>query len=76
MSSADRIVKAAKHLCDAINGTTSTAPDKLQPIEHLRRLILGTTEPPPLPELPQQQDTLQPPPPPKELHDLTTTTCF
>ena len=69
MSSTDRIVKATKHLRDAINGTPSTAPDELQAIEHLRALILGTTEQPPLPELPCQQVTPKQPPPIQELHD-------
>ena len=55
MSSTNCIVKAARNLHHAIDGTTATATDELQVIEHLRALLLGTTEPPPLPEHPVQQ---------------------
>ena len=73
MSSTNHIVKATKHLRDAINGTTSTTPDELQAIKHLRALILGITKPPPLPELPLQQVTPQQPPPLQEVHNQQIT---
>ncbi len=55
VSSTDCIVKAARNLRQAIDGTTATAPDELQAIEHLPALLLGTTKPLPLPEHPVQQ---------------------
>eukprot|EP01082_Thalassiosira_pseudonana_P004270 g3915.t1 g3915 contig14:1435-2889(-) len=54
VSATDRIVKATKHLRQAINDNTTTALDELQAIEHLRALLLGRPQPPPLPEAPVQ----------------------
>ncbi len=59
VSSTDHIVKAARNLHQAIDGTTATAPDELQAIEHICALLLGTTEPPLLPEHPVQQNAPQ-----------------
>ncbi|EED89749.1 predicted protein [Thalassiosira pseudonana CCMP1335] len=50
VSSTNRIVKATKHLRQAIDDSTTTAPDELQAIENLRALLLGSPQPPPLPE--------------------------
>lgn len=60
VSATDRIVKATQNLRRAIDGNTTTAPDELQAIETLRALILGTPQPPPLPESP-----VPPVPPPQ-----------
>jgi hypothetical protein len=59
VSSTDRIVKATKHLRQAINDHTTTAPDELQAIEHLRALLLGNPQPLPLPEAVQPASPLQ-----------------
>jgi hypothetical protein len=66
VSSTDRIVKATKHLRQAINDSTTTAPDELQAIENLRALLLGSPQPPPLPETSVQPDS----PPQAETSDL------
>ena len=69
VSSTDRIVKATKHLRQAIDDSTTTAPDELQAIENLRALLLGSPQPPPLPETsvqpasPPQAETSDLPPP-------------
>eukprot|EP00970_Alexandrium_tamarense_P007123 scaffold1237_cov194-Alexandrium_tamarense.AAC.1 len=72
VSSTDRIVKATKHLRQAIDDSTTTAPDELQAIENLRALLLGSPQPPPLPEtfiqpasLPQAETSDLPPPEPQ-----------
>ena len=45
VSSADRIVKATKHLQDTIQGKNNSPPDELEAIEALRALISGTPPP-------------------------------
>ena len=47
----DRIMKATKHLKQAIEIHTTPGPDELEAIAALKALINGTTPDPPLPEL-------------------------
>eukprot|EP00804_Cyclotella_cryptica_P023499 CCRYP_012116-RA/>CCRYP_012116-RA protein AED:0.38 eAED:0.40 QI:0/0/0/1/0/0/3/0/266 len=50
ITAADRIIRATKHLKQAIDGHTTPAPDKLEAIAALKALITGSPPDSPLPD--------------------------
>eukprot|EP00804_Cyclotella_cryptica_P020406 CCRYP_012624-RA/>CCRYP_012624-RA protein AED:0.67 eAED:0.42 QI:0/0/0/0.75/0/0/4/0/921 len=50
ITAADRIIRATKHLKQAVEGHTTPAPDELEAIATLKALITGSPPDPPLPD--------------------------